>query len=46
MRVNMQADEKALVVDIGLSTGFAVQQVATKEDLAEVLMMLMFYKPR
>ena len=46
IRVNMQADEKTLFVDIGRSTGFAAQQVATKEDLTEVLMMLMSYKSR
>lgn len=44
MRVNMQTDGTTVFVDIGHLSGFVAQNVQTKEELTEVLMMLSSYK--
>ena len=43
--VNMQKDGDTFLVDVGCLSGFAAQNVRTKEDLADVLLMLMSYRP-
>ena len=43
--VNMQSDGVTLLVDVGSGSSFVAQNVRTKEDLAEVLLMLMSYRP-
>ena len=43
--VNMQKDGDTFLVDIGCGSSFAAQNVRTKEELAEVLLMLMSHRP-
>jgi hypothetical protein len=45
LRVNMQKDQTTVLIDIGAWSCFAAHNIGAKEDLAEVLMMLMSYTP-